>query len=350
MKSITLGEIAALVKADLCGDPALEVASFAPIETAQKGQLSFVASEEYEKYISSTEATALLVRRDLTCEPPRQVALLRVDNPYFALSQLMQLVRARQMESYRGVSPRASIASTVKLPKECYIGDFVVIEEGVSLGEGVKIFPHCYVGSNVSIGRDTLLYPRVTLYHDVEVGSHCILHAGCVIGSDGFGFTPTVEGYEKIPQIGTVKIGNSVEIGANSTIDRAMMEATTIGDGVKIDNLVQIGHNCSIGEHTVISAETGVAGSTTIGKWCRIAGQVGFAGHQTIGNECEIGAQSGVVGDLPDKSRVLGSPQMPVSSALRSYVLLPTLPQLAKDIQRLQRKLSTIETPCDNKH
>lgn len=349
MKNVTLGEIAQFLEAELDGYPHIEVTSFAPIESAKKGQLSFIASQAYEKYINKTEATALLVRKDFSCKAPEGVSLLRVDDPYLALTKLMKLASAKQFESYQGVSPKASIAPSIRLPEHCYIGDFVVIEEGAIIGEGVKIFPHCYIGSRVKIGACTLLYPRVTLYPGVEIGSHCILHAGVVIGSDGFGFTPCTRGYEKIPQLGTVQVGNDVEIGANSTIDRAMLEATTISDGVKIDNLVQVGHNCSIGAHTVISAQTGIAGSTTIGKWCRIGGQVGFSGHQEIGNECEIGAQSGILGNLPDKSRVLGSPQMPANSALRSYVLLSHLPELSKEIYTLKKKLSTIEKKCDNK-
>lgn len=349
MKSFTLGEIANLLHADLIGDPLLTISSFASLDKAKDGDLSFAVSAEYEQLLPTTQATAVLVRKDFNPQNILSTALLRVDNPYLSLTQLMQYVSKMLQDKRQGIAQSASIAPSVVLPEDCYIGDFVIIEDGVKIAKGVSIYPHCYIGKDVTIGEYTTLYAQVSLYAKVEIGSRCIIHSGAVIGGEGFGFIPTAKGYEKIPQLGIVRIGNDVEIGSNSTIDRAMMDATILEDGVKLDNLVQIGHNCIIGTHTVISAQSGIAGSTIIGKWCRIGGQVGFAGHQKIGDYTEVGAQSGVVGNVAPNSHILGSPHMDAFTAYRSYVSLTHLPKLTKKINTIETKLSTIEETLKEK-
>lgn len=342
MKAFTLGEITALVEGELVGDPSLVVSSFAPIQEAQRGMLSFIASPKYEHFLASTSASAVLVSRYLVAPEGLSVALIRVDDPYVSLARLMQLV-AKELEEVRsGVDATACVDTSVEVSSSCYIGAGAVIEQGVTLGKGVQIYPLCYVGRGCSIGDNTILYPRVTLYDGVEIGEGCIIHAGAVLGADGFGFAPSANGYEKIPQLGGVKLGNYVEIGANTTIDRSVMGLTSIGSGTKIDNLVQVGHNCTIGEHTVISGHVGISGSTTIGSWCRIAGQVGFAGHQKIGDRCEIGAQAGVVGDLPEGSQVIGSPTMPIRKGLRALAHIEKLPEMMSEIRALKKELNRL--------
>lgn len=344
----TIGEIAQLLGGRLEGNPAAIVSSFGTIEEAKPGQLSFIANAKYEKYLYSTQATALLVRKDLVPTEQYSTALIFVEDPYLALAKLMQYVATVQASHPKGISELASVHPSVELPEDCFVGAFVYIDEGARIGCGTQLHPHCYVGKGVEIGERSILYPRVTLYPEVCIGKRCILHSGAVIGSDGFGFAPGSDGYQKIPQLGTVVVGDDVEIGANTCIDRAVIDKTTIADGVKLDNLVQIAHNCSVGKHSVISAQTGLAGSTRIGEWCRTGGQVGFAGHGTIGNRCEIGGQSGVLGSLPDGSRVMGTPQMDARSALRVYASLPKLPQIARELQQLKKQLSILEEKCNS--
>lgn len=336
MTEKSLSEIAQYINAQVDGDASLKVNSFAPIENATTGQLSFIASDKYAHFLYTSKATAILINRNFVATKPFTASLLRVDDPYLALAKLMQLAEAENSNSKKGIAQTAVIAPSVKIPQSCYIGEYVVIERNVTIAENVTIEAYCYLGEGCKVGKNTKLYPRVTLYNDVVVGEECIIHAGAVIGADGFGFAPSATGYSKIPQLGNVTIGNNVEIGANTTIDRAVMGSTTIGNGVKIDNLVQVGHNCKIGSNTVVSAQTGFAGTTTIGSWCRIGGQAGFAGHQVIGDNTQVGAQTGVVGNVDANAKILGSPQIPVSKALRAYTIFPKLPELEQRIKKLE--------------
>lgn len=347
----TVLEIAQLLQGRIQGDPTRKVSSFQGIEQANEGDLTFLANPKYAHYLATTKATAVLVREDFQCEEDTEAVLIFVKDPYLSLAQLLQMVEKSQYKKPSGISPLAVISTTATIGEDCYIGPFAVIEDGAAIGEGALIYPHSYVGSHCRIGDGSILYPHVTLYPHTIVGRDCILHAGCCLGADGFGFVPMADKLEKIPQMGNVTIGDNVEIGAGTCIDRSVMGSTNIHNGVKIDNLVQVGHNCSIGENSVISAQTGFAGSTHMGRWCRTGGQVGFAGHLHVGDQCEIGAQSGVIKDLPPGSRVLGSPATKATDSLRSASALRQLPNLLKEVKELKRKTEDLEKLlCNNKH
>ena len=255
----------------------------------------------------------------------------------------MQLVEQQQASHPEGISPTAQIAEGVVLGEDVYVGAYAVLEQGVKVGRGVRIYPHAYVGKGVTIGEGTTIHPHVTLYHDVQIGARCIIHAGAVIGADGFGFAPQSDGYHKIPQLGNVILEEDVEIGANTCIDRAVMGSTIIRRGVKLDNLVQIAHNCSVDEHTVMASQVGLAGSSQIGKWCKFGGQVGIGGHITIGDRVEMGGQTGVISNIPEGSILMGSPGMPLREAMRNFVIQPKLPDMYRRLQALEKELAELK-------
>jgi UDP-3-O-[3-hydroxymyristoyl] glucosamine N-acyltransferase len=340
----TLQSIATLLGGTIEGDPQAIVSSFGRIEEAGEGQLTFLANPKYEPHIYTTRATATLVSDDFRPSAPLSTNLIRVADPYAALAQLMQLATEEMAPRYEGVASEAYIHPSVKLPKHCYIAPFAYIAEGVTLGEGCSIYPHTYIGKGCKIGEGSTLYPQVTIYPGCEIGARCTLHAGAVIGADGFGFAPSEEGYKKIPQLGNVILADDVEIGANTCIDRAVMGSTTIGKGTKLDNLVQVAHNCSIGEHTVMAAQGGMAGSSHIGSWCRTGGQVGLAGHVSVGNHVDMGGQTGILGNVKDGRQLLGSPAMDLSTAMRAYTVVPKLPQLLKRIEELEDKINKLSS------
>ena len=244
----------------------------------------------------------------------------------------------------KGISPRASIDEKASLGEECYVGDFAVIEAGAKIGKGCQIYPQVYVGTGVTIGDNTTLYPGVKIYEGCSVGADCILHAGAVIGADGFGFMPNAEGgFDKIPQLGNVIIEDHVEIGANTCIDRAKTDSTIIRRGVKLDNLIQIGHNVEIGENTVSSAQTGIAGTSKVGHNCFLAGQVGIADHVTIGNGVKIGSKSGIDKNVPDGEIRLGYPALPGMQYHRSSAVFKNLPELVRRVQELEKQLNELK-------
>jgi len=243
-------QIAPLISGTIEGDSSVLVSNFGKIESAKAGDLAFLANPKYEAYAYTTEASILLVSDEFTPRQPLSLTLIRVKDPYAALAQLMQLVEQQQASHPEGISPTAQIAEGVVLGEDVYVGAYAVLEQGVKVGRGVRIYPHAYVGKGVTIGEGTTVHPHVTLYHDVQIGARCIIHAGAVIGADGFGFAPSANGYDKIPQIGTVTIEDDVEIGANTCVDRSTMGSTYIRKGVKLDNLVQIAHNTDIGENS----------------------------------------------------------------------------------------------------
>ncbi len=337
----TVADIAKLIGGTLEGDGTAQLQGFAGIEQAKAGDLSFLANMKYEPYLYTTHASAVLVDERFVPTQPCSTTLIRVANPYETLSQLMRLYVSQQEPHWTGVHPTAIVDPSVEIPKECIIGPYVCIEADVKLGEQVIIAAHCVIGANCTIGDHTTLHPRVTLYSDSIIGNHCRIHAGTVIGADGFGFAPTEHGYDKIPQIGHVEIGDHVEIGANSCVDRATMGVTRIASGVKIDNLVQIAHNCTVDEHTVIAAQAGLAGSAHIKEWCQLGGQVGIAGHLTVGDHSQLGGQTGVLGNLQPHSVVMGTPAMPVGKALRAFATLPKLPELMRRVDKLEEQTSS---------
>lgn len=336
-------QIAPLIGGTIEGEGSALVSNFGKIESAVAGDLAFLANPKYEAYAYTTQASILLVSQDFAPKHPITATLIRVADPYAALAQLMQLVEAEQTPIPTGISPQAQVASEVELGEGVYIGPFAVIEPGAKLGAGVQVHAFAYVGRGVVLGEQTIVYPHVTLYKGVQVGARCILHAGAVLGADGFGFAPQADGYHKIPQLGGVILEDDVEVGANTCIDRAVMGNTIIRRGVKLDNLVQIAHNCVVGEHTVMASQVGLAGTSTIGSWCRFGGQVGIGGHITIGDRVEMGGQTGVISNVPADRVLMGSPGIPLRDAMRSFVLQPKLPDMYRRLQALEKELEELK-------
>ncbi len=345
---MTLSEIASYVGGELINSDrfaTLKINCIAKIEEAEEGSITFLANPKYEKYLETTHATAVLVSRTLEVSKYQQLAFIRVDDPYIAFVRLLPKFIPQLDPFHQGVHPTAIIDKGVQLGSDVAVGPYAVLSEGVIVGDGTKIGAGCVVGKEVKIGSNCLLYPNVTIYHQCRIGNNVILHSGVVVGSDGFGQAPQSDGsYEKIPQLGIVVIEDDVEIGANTTIDRATLGETKICRGVKIDNLVQIAHNVVIGEHTVIAAQTGISGSTKIGKFCKIAGQVGIAGHIEIADGTIIMAQSGIPNSIKEPNRIyFGYPADEARKAQRAYAALKMLPETIREITTLKNKLEEIE-------
>lgn len=337
----TAEQIAAYTQGTVEGDNSATVNTFAKIEEGHKGALSFLANPKYEHYLYETTSSIVLVSKSLTLTAPVKCTLIRVDNPYESVAHLLSLYESMKPRK-TGISSLAYIAESAKLGENCYIGPFVVIGENAQVGNNCNIGAHCVIGDAVTIGDDTTLYAGVTVYHDCRIGARCIMHAGVVIGADGFGFAPTSDGYEKIPQIGIVTIEDDVEIGANTCVDRSTMGSTYIRKGVKLDNLVQIAHNVEIGSNTVISSQTGVAGSAKVGEWCMLGGQVGVAGHICIGNRTNVGAQSGIPGgNLVARGGVtlMGYPAIEHRLWARQQAALKQIPNLLKEMEALKQEI-----------
>lgn len=341
----TAQQIASYTGGIVEGNPEATISTFAKIEEGVEGALSFLANLQYEHYIYETKSSIVLVNKDFQPSKEVKATLVRVDNAYESVAKLLQLYQSMQ-EKRVGIDSLAFIDPSAKIGKDCYIGPFVAIAEGVEIGDGVVLHPHVTIGKNVKIGSHTEIYSNAVVYHDCIVGSHCILHAGCVIGADGFGFAPTPNGYDKIPQIGIVTIEDHVEIGANTCIDRSTMGSTIVRKGVKLDNLVQIAHNVEVGEHTVMSSQTGVAGSAKVGEWCVFAGQVGIAGHIKIGDHTTIGAQAGVPGgNLAKKggATLMGYPAVEHRKFAKNMAALNSLPDLLKEVAQLKKEVEELK-------
>lgn len=338
----TAQQIAAFLRGTVEGDPEVKVSNFSKIEEGKPGTLTFLANPKYEHHIYHTEASIVLVNQDFTPTEPIHTTLIRVENAYTALAQLLNMVeQAKSKKS--GVDSTAFIAPTASVGEDCYIGNMAYIGERVKLGNNCQVYPFAYIGDNVEIGDNTILYPHVTVYHDCRIGQHCILHAGSVIGADGFGFAPEGEQYKKIPQLGNVVIEDDVEIGANTTIDRAVMDSTIIRQGVKLDNLIQIAHNVEVGENTVMAAQVGIAGSVKVGKHCMFGGQVGLAGHIQIADDVTLGAQAGVISSVKEATTLLGAPAIQARNFMRSSAIFNRLPELYRTIGQLQREVETLK-------
>lgn len=335
-------EIANVLNGVIEGDPNVKVSNFSKIEEGKPGTLSFLANPKYEHYIYETKSSIVLINKDF--EPTKTVptTLIRVDNAYASLAVLMNMVESAK-SSKSGIASTAAISKTAVIEADCYIGDFAFIGENVKIGKGCKIYPQVYIGDQVTIGENTTLYPHVTIYNDCHVGSNCILHAGSVLGADGFGFAPEGEVYKKIPQLGNVILEDEVEIGANTTIDRAVMDATIIRKGVKLDNLVQIGHNVEVGENTVMAAQVGIAGSVKVGKHCMFGGQAGLAGHIKIADHVSLGAQSGVISNVKEGQTLLGAPAIDAKLFFRSSAVFSKLPEIYRTIGELQREIELLK-------
>ena len=317
-------QIAALLGGKLIGNANTMVSDVAPIESAQAHQLAFITDEKYLPYLQTSHAGVVLITASILKEAPKErtnMALILVDNARGAMGQLLKLVAKAMNPVKQGMEQLSFISEGIDVPEDAYIGAYAYIGHNVHLGKGVQIYPHTYIGDNVTIGNNTILYAGVKVYAHSQIGDNCILHAGVVIGSDGFGFEPDAQGVnQKIPQIGNVIIEDDVEIGANTTIDRAMMGSTIIRRNVKIDNLVQVAHNVEVGESTFLCAQVGIAGSTKVGKHCILTGQVGAAGHIEIADNCIFGAQSGIAGNIRKPGMYMGSPAIDASIWRRAIV------------------------------
>ena len=320
------------------GDGSVTVNTFSKIEEAKPGYITFLANPKYTHFIYDTQASIVLVRKDFVADRPVSPTLIHVDDPYATLSALLTMVAQFMFVMPTGIEQPCHIAEGVDVDADSYVGAFAYVGAGAKLGKAVKIFPQAYIGRNVTIGDGAIIYPGVKIYDGCKIGARCILHSGVVIGADGFGFAPTPDGYHKIPQIGIVEIADDVEIGANTTVDRATMGATRVGRGTKLDNLIQVAHNAQIGESTVIAAQTGIAGSTKVGSNCMIGGQVGFAGHISIGDNVSIGAQSGIPGNLADGSQVMGYPAVPARDFMRQSAYIKRLGELFRRVSELEKK------------
>ena len=331
-------QIAMLLGGKIMGDANRKVSDVGPIESAHEGQLSFLCDAKYLPHLSQTGASVVLMTDSIVFEGETNATLIRVENARAAMGQLLALVAKAMNPAKQGIEQPCFVSEGVVVPEDAYIGAFAYIGKNVQLGKGVQIYPHTYIGDNVKIGDNTILYSGVKVYYNCVVGKDCILHAGVVVGSDGFGFEPDAKGVnQKLPQIGNVIIEDDVEIGANTTVDRAMMGSTIIRRNAKLDNLVQVAHNVEIGESTFMCAQVGVAGSTKVGGHCILAGQVGVAGHITIADNCIFGAQSGIANNVKKSGMYQGSPAIDAMNWRRSVVGFKNLPDIMKRLNDLEK-------------
>ena len=339
----TAKQIADFLKGEVEGNPDVKVSNFAKIEEGKPGTLAFLSNPKYTHYIYDTQADIVLVNANFKAEKEIKATLIRVENSYEALAKLLELVE-KSKPAKVGIEPMSYVAQTAKIGKEVYIAGFAYVSENAVVGDNSKVFPHVFIGENVTLGNNVTLYSGVKIYAGCKIGDNSIIHAGAIIGSDGFGFAPQADGsYHKIPQLGNVVIEKNVEIGANTVIDRAVMDSTIIKEGVKLDNLIQIAHNVEIGKHTVIASQSGISGSTKVGKNCVFGGQVGLAGHLKIGNNVKLGAQSGIMKNLKKDSELIGSPAIPIRDWYKSSVIFGKLPEMYREIAQLKKEINELK-------
>ena len=339
----TAKQIAEFVGGRVEGNENAAVHTFAKIEEGTPGALSFLSNPKYTHYLYETLSSVVLVNEDVELEKPISTTLVRVKNAYESVARLLQIYDSMK-PAKKGIDPLASIASSAKIGQDVFIGAFAVIGEGVVIGDGVQIYPHTVIGDGVTIGAKSTLFPNVTVYQGCKLGNNVTIHAGSVIGADGFGFAPNTEGYMKIPQFGIVVIEDNVEIGANTCIDRSTMGQTIIRKGVKLDNLIQVAHNCEIGENTVMSAQVGLAGSTKIGGWCMVGGQAGFSGHIHIADKTFIGAQSGVISNTKGNGeQLIGTPAIDPKVFFKSSAVFKKLPEMYRELAALRKEIEELK-------
>lgn len=337
----TAEQIANVIGGRVEGNKDAKVHTFAKIEEGTEGAISFLSNPKYTHYLYNTKSSIVIVNEDLELEKDVDATLIRVKNAYESIAKLLQIYEASKPKK-TGVAPQAYSAPSAKLGNNCYVGPFAYVGEGAEIGDGCQIYPHAVIGDNVKVGTNCIFYPNTTIYQGCKIGNNVTIHAGSVIGADGFGFAPGADGYDKIPQIGIVVIEDNVEIGANTCVDRSTMGATVIHKGVKLDNLVQVAHNVEIGENTVMSAQVGIAGSTKVGSWCMFGGQVGLAGHITIGDKTFLGAQSGVPGSLKGGEELIGTPPMNPRAYFKSQAIFRRLPDMYKDLNDAKKKIEEL--------
>ena len=340
----TAQQIADFLNGYVEGDPTSKVHNFSKIEEGMPGTITFLANPKYEPYLYTTKAGIVIVNQELTLQSPVAATLIRVPNAYSAWGMLLRLVEKSNAKQTAGIDGSSYVAKTAIVPDDCSVGAFAYIGEQAVIGKGCIIYPYTYIGERVKIGDNTILYPHVTIYPASVIGNNCIIHAGAVIGADGFGFAPDADGvYQKIPQLGNVVLEDDVEVGANTTIDRAVMGSTLIHKGVKIDNLVQIAHNVEIGENTAMAAQVGIAGSTKVGTNCMLGGQVGISGHLHIGHHVQMGPQSGTISNLKDNAQVMGTPPFPLKNFLRSSLLFEKFPDIYRSLNQLEKEVAKMK-------
>jgi len=330
-------QIGLIINGKIEGDPNATVNSFGKIEDAGENQLTFLANPKYEDFLYSTKASIVILNETYELKQPVKTTLIRVPDSYAAFATLLARYQEIIQQQLTGIQQPVYIAKTASYGDNVFIGAFAYLGENVKVGDNTKIYPNAFVGDNVTIGDNCIIHPGVKIYHDCVLGNHVIIHGGTIIGSDGFGYAPLADGsFKKIPQIGNVKIEDHVEIGANTTIDRATIGSTTIKAGAKLDNLIQVGHNAEIGNSTVIAAQAGISGSTKIGNGVMIGGQAGIVGHIQLGDGAKVNAQSGVSKSIEPGKAVTGSPAYDYTSALRSQAITRKLPELEKRVKELE--------------
>ena len=340
MKTWTLDALAAELGGVVVGEGSLVIRGVAGIREAQRGDITFLANSRYDGYLSETQASAVICSREHDQAP---LPLLQVDNPYLAFQKVVALMRPELARPLPGVHPTAVVSPAAVVADGVSIGAYCVVEAGARIGPRAVLMPGCFIGVRAAVGEDTLLYPRVTVREECTIGSRCILHPGVVIGADGFGFAFDAGRYHKVPQVGNVIVGDDVEIGANTTIDRATTDATRIGDGTKIDNLVQVGHNVVTGKHCIIVAQVGISGSTRLEDYVTIGGQAGIIGHVSLGRGAQIGAQSGVSKSVRENDKVFGTPAVSLSVFKRLNAYLKRLPTLFERTKQLEERIARLE-------
>jgi UDP-3-O-[3-hydroxymyristoyl] glucosamine N-acyltransferase len=340
MKTWTLDALAVELGGVVVGDGKTAIRGVAGIREAQPGDITFLANSRYDGYLLETQASAVICSREHDKAP---LPLLQVDNPYLAFQMVVRLMRPELARPLAGVHPTAVVSPAASVAEGVSIGAHCVVEAGASIGARTVLMPGCFVGVQVRIGEDTMLYPRVTVREECVIGSRCILHPGVVIGADGFGFAFDSGRYHKVPQVGNVIVGDDVEIGANTTIDRATTDSTRIGDGTKIDNLVQIGHNVVTGKHCIIVAQVGVSGSSRLEDYVTLGGQAGIIGHVVIGRGAQVGGQTGITKSVPENAKIFGTPAVTLSVFKRLNAYLKRLPTLFDRTKQLEDRIDRLE-------
>lgn len=349
----TLNQIAGMLGGEVRGDGGQKINMLAKIQDAKEGQIAFLANPKYEQYIYTTHASAVIVQKDFQPKKGIHSALVLVDDPYLSFTVLLEEYHKHIMAQKSGTEQPSFMSENAIVGKNIYRGAFSYIGNNVRIGDNVKIYPHVFVGDNVVIGNYVILHPNVKLYADTKIGNQCVIHSGTVIGSDGFGFAPQVDGsYKTIPQLGNVIIEDHVTIGANTVIDCATLfgDSTIIRRGVKLDNLIQVAHNVEIGKNTVIAAQVGISGSSKIGENCMIAGQVGIAGHIVIANNTSLGAKAGISKSTVEGERLLGYPAIDIKEYFRSYAVFKKLPDLNYRLRELEKKINGVSHSVENPH
>ena len=338
-------KIAEIFDAKLIGNKEVKITGISDIENAEKGDITFLSNKKYKKYLDSTKASAVIINNEVELPNNSKLTFLVVKDSYLSFALLLSEIEKLNISKKIGIESSSHINKKSKIGENIYLGAFSYVGENVTIGDNCKIYPYSYIGDNSKIGNNTIIYPGVKIYNSSKIGDKCIIHANAVIGSDGFGFAPSEDGsYSTIPQVGNVIIKNNVSIGSNTVIDRATLNSTIINEGVKLDNLIQIGHNVEIGENTVVAAQTGISGSTSIGKNSMLGGQVGIVGHLKMGDNIKYGAQSGVTKNMKGNQTVIGYPAMPKEKYIKSHIIFKKLPSIEEKIKKIEEKLYNLRS------